>query len=177
MPSAKILEQKQAVINDLAGIFKKNGVYLIDYRGLTVKEMRELRIKIREFDGDIKVIKNRLAIKYFEKEKQEIGRDVFRGPTAVIYSDDTFVEVAKALVDFQKDTKKITIKKGFIENRMVEQADIIAVSQLPGRDQLMAQLLLSIAMPLKKFALALNAPLTNTLILMKNLNDKKEKEA
>jgi len=173
--SAENIAKKQKIVEGLSEIFESSGVYLIDYRGLTVKEMEELRNKIRNLDSNLKVIKNRLAIKYFEKNKSDIGREVFNGPIAIAYSKEKFVEVAKAIVEFEKESKKIEIKKGFVENKLVERDDIISISKLPSRDQLMAQLAFSIAMPLKKFGMSLSAPLRNMLILLKNLKDKKEK--
>ncbi|MEN8154889.1 MAG: 50S ribosomal protein L10 [Acidobacteriota bacterium] len=176
MPSKQILEDKKKKVDEIGAIFNSNGVYLIDYRGLSVPEIEDLRTKIKTSDAEFKIIKNRLAIKYFEKEKKEFGRDVFNGPTAVAYSDEKFVEVAKIVVDFEKDTKKIKIKSGFIENKFVTIDEIKNVAKLPGKDQLMAQLAFSIAHPLKKMGMALSSPLKNVLVLMNNLKDKKEKE-
>ena len=64
MASQKNLEIKQKKVDELEKIFSNSGVYLIDYRGLEVKEIEELRNKIQKLDADLKVIKNRLAIKY-----------------------------------------------------------------------------------------------------------------
>ncbi len=170
------LEKNKKVVEGLADIFTKNGVYLIDYRGLTVSEMEDLRGKIREVDGQIKVIKNRLAIQYFKNEKKEVGREIFSGPTAVAWSDDRYVELAKVISEFEKESKKITIKSGFLEQSPVDKNTVISISKLPSKDQLMAQVAATMAMPLKKMGMALNAPLRNVLVLMKNLKDKKEKE-
>ena len=176
MVSSKAIERKQKIVDELGEVFSNNGVYLIDYRGLTVKEMEDLRQKIKAHDAELKVIKNRLAIKYFERENQEYGRDVFRGPVAVAFSNEHFVEVAKVIVDFEKDLKKIKIKSGFIEQKFVDDVQIKNVARLPGKPQLLSQLAFSVAMPLKKFGMSLSAPLTNVLILLNNLKDKKAKE-
>jgi len=176
MPSEKILEQNKKIVNDIGAIFGSSGVYIIDYRGLKVNEIQLLRGKIKKLDSNFKVIKNRLILKHLEKENSEFGRDLFNGPTAVAYSDDKIVEVAKVLSEFEKDTKKIRIKFGFIENKFVNESDIKNVAKLPGKDQLMAQLAFSMVYPLKKMGMALSSPLKNMLILMQNLKDKKEKE-
>lgn len=170
------LERNKKVVEGLADIFKTSGVYLIDYRGLNVPEMETLRNKIRDINGHIKVIKNRLAIQYFKDNKREIGREVFSGPTAVAYSDDNYVELAKVITEFQKETKKITIKHGFLESELVDNDTIVSISKLPSKDQLMSQVAFSVAMPLKKMGMALSAPLKNVLVLLNNLKDKKEKE-
>jgi len=175
MPSPQTLAKKQKSIDALAEIFKNNGVFLFDYRGLKVSEFETLRKQIKEISAHVKVIKNKLAIKFFEKEKLDFSKDSLCGPTAVVYSNDKYVEAAKVLIDFEKENKKIKIKSGFIERRLVDEKQIAYVAKLPAKEQLMAQLAFAIASPLKKFGAALSAPLTHMLIVLKNLKDKKEK--
>jgi large subunit ribosomal protein L10 len=175
MASEHILEKKKKTVDGLADIFNSSGVYLFDYRGLKVSEMGKLRGRIKKLGANVKVIKNRLAIKFFEKEKIDIGRDLFNGPIAVAYGNEKFIEAAKALVEFEKESKKIKIKSGFIEKRLVSSQQIVEVSKLPGKEQLLAQLVFSIGMPLRRFGSALSSPLTHMLILFKNLQAKKEK--
>jgi large subunit ribosomal protein L10 len=170
-----MLLKKQKGVDALDEIFKCNGVYLFDYRGLKVSEFEALRRKIRTLNANVRVIKNRLAIKYFEKQKLDVGRELFNGPVAIAYSNDKFVETAKILIDFEKEGKKIKVRSGFIERRLVNEKQIGEVARLPGKEQLVAQLLLSMTMPLRKFGSALSAPLTSMLVLLKNLKEKKEK--
>jgi len=176
MPSDKVLKQNKKIVDEIGAVFANSGVYFIDYRGLNVPEIQDLRKKIKKIDSSFKVLKNRLILKHFEKENKEIGRDLFSGPTAVAYSDEKVVEVAKVLSEFEKDSKKIKIKFGFIDEKFVNEKEIRDVAKLPGKDQLMSQLVFSIAHPLKKMGMALSSPLQNMLILMQNLKDKKEKE-
>lgn len=175
MGSTQMLLKKQKGVDALDEIFKCNGVYLFDYRGLKVSEFETLRRKIRNLNANVRVIKNRLAIKYFEKQKLDVGRELFNGPVAIAYSNEKFVETAKVLIDFEKEGKKIKVRSGFIERRLVNEKQIGEVARLPGKEQLMAQLLLSMTMPLRKFGSALSAPLTSMLVLLKNLKEKKEK--
>ncbi len=176
MPTNKVLEQNKKKVDEIGAIFGNSGVYFIDFRGLNVPEMQDLRGKIKKIDSGFKVIKNRLILKYIEKENKEFGRDLFSGPTAVAYSDEKIIEVAKILSDFEKESKKIKIKFGFIDDKFLEESEIKSLAKLPGKDQLMAQLALSIVYPLKKMGMAFSSPLKNMLILMQNLKDKKEKE-
>ncbi|HSQ35134.1 MAG TPA: 50S ribosomal protein L10 [Candidatus Binatia bacterium] len=175
MASEHILEKKKKTVDGLADIFNCSGVYLFDYRGLKVSEMGKLRGRIKKLGANVKVIKNRLAIKYFEKENVAVGRDLFSGPVAVAYSNEKFIETAKALVEFEKESKKIKIMSGFIEKKLVSSTQIIEAAKLPGKEQMLAQLVFSIGMPLRRFGSALSAPLTNMLVLFKNLQAKKEK--
>ena len=161
MPSTQSIERKRKKVNEIGEIFKNNGIYLFDYRGLSVPEMDELRNRIKKCNANMKIIKNRLAIKYFEKEKMEYGREIFSGPTAVAYSDDNYIEVAKIIVDFEKENKKIKIKSGFIEENFIDKSKIKYVAKLPSNNQLMSQLALSFIFPLKKMGMALSSPLRN----------------
>ena len=178
MPSKERLQTKEKKIEEIGQIFRSSGVYLFDYRGLSVAEMEGLRSRVKQIghDTNMKVIKNRLAIKYFEKEKKSYGRELFNGPMAVAYGNDNFVELAKLLMEFEKENEKVKIKAGFVEQAFADKDKVKTVAKLPGKDQLLAQLVFSIAMPLKKMGMALSAPLTKMSILMQNLKDKKEKE-
>ena len=176
MANQTIIEKKKKQVDDIGKIFNSSGVYLMDYRGLSVAEMNDLRGRVKGLNANVKVIKNRLAIKYFESEKKEFGRDLFNGPMAVAYADDKFVEVAKVLVDYEKENNKLELKAGFIEQTYADKDKVKYVAKLPPKEQLLAQLVGAISMPLKKMGMALSAPLTNMLILMNNLKDKKEKE-
>lgn len=176
MPSARSLEKQKQKVKEIADIFASNGVYLFDYRGLSVPEMESLRQKIKGINAEMRVIKNRLAIKFFEQGEAKHGRDIFQGPTAVAFAGDNFTELAKIIVEFEKESAKIKLKSGFIENKLVDTELIRQVAKLPGRDQLLAQFAATMAMPLKKLARTLASPLNNMVILFNNLKDKKEKE-
>ncbi len=178
MPNKEILESKEKKVEEIGNIFRSSGVYLFDYRGLSVAEMEGFRSRVKHIghDANVQVIKNRLAIKYFQKEQKSYGRELFNGPMAVAYGNDNFVEVAKTLVDFEKENEKIKIKAGFVEQVFADKEQVKAVAKLPAKDQLMAQLVFCLTLPLKKMGMALSAPLANMLVLMKNLKDKKEKE-
>ncbi len=176
MPSKETLKAKQKQVSEISEIFRSNGVYLFSFRGMTVKEMETLRNRLRPMGGNVKVIKNRLALKYFQEKNTKIGREVFFGPLAVAYANKNFIDLAKTMVDFEKENPKVQLKAGFIEQIYADKEKVKAVAKLPAKEQLLAQLVLSISMPLKKMGIALSAPLRDTLILMNNLKDKKEKE-
>jgi len=93
----------------------------------------------------------------------------------VAYSNEKFIETAKALVEFEKESKKIKIMSGFIEKQLVSAQQISEAAKLPGKEQMLAQLVFSIGMPLRRFGSALSSPLTHMLVLFKNLQAKKEK--
>ncbi len=174
MANQVIRDKKKGVVDEITKIFSNPGVYVIDYRGLTVKEMEGLRKRVKARESELKVVKNRMIIKHFEAVSSEHGRDMFNGPTALVYSGKNFLEVAKDLVDFEKESQKIKIRFGFVEHKYVDANGVKAVAKLPSKEQLLAQVAFSIVYPVRKMGIALSAPLRNVLILMKNLKDKKE---
>jgi len=174
MANQLILQQKKGVVEEIKDIFANPGVYVIDYRGLSVKEMEGLRKRMKSKNTEVKVVKNRMIIKHFESINSGYGREIFYGPTALVYSDKNFVDIAKDLVDFEKESQKIQIRFGFVEQKYVDANGVKAVAKLPGKEQLLSQLAFSFAYPVRKMGIALSAPLRNVLILMKNLKDKKE---
>ena len=176
MASEAILEKKKIKIKEFKEIFKSNGIYLFDYRGLSVGQFEKLRHKVKVKNGNCRVIKNSIAARFFEEEKIQVDDQLLKGPIAILYGTDKVVEIAKVLVDFVKDMENVEIKSGFLDQEFINKDKIYELSKLPGRDQLVSQLLMTIAMPLKKFGMTLSSPLKNMLLLMNNLKGKKEKE-
>lgn len=157
MPSAKILEQKQAMLAELVESMKKaeSGV-LVNYCGITVEEDTKLRKSLREAGVDYKVIKNT----YIRKAAAEAGLEgfdnVLEGMTALAMSDDA-VAPAKILCKYAKDNENFTIKAGFIDGRVIDVAEIEALAAIPGKEGLIAKMLGSIQSPLYGLAIALQA--------------------
>ena len=157
MPSAKILEQKQAMLAELVESMKKaeSGV-LVNYCGITVEEDTKLRKSLREAGVDYKVIKNT----YIRKAAAEAGLEgfdnVLEGMTALAMSEDA-VAPAKILCKYAKDNENFTVKAGFIDGRVIDVAEIEALAAIPGKEGLIAKMLGSIQSPLYGLAIALQA--------------------
>ena len=157
MPSAKILEQKQAMLAELVESMKnaESGV-LVNYCGITVEEDTKLRKSLREAGVDYKVIKNT----YIRKAAAEAGLEgfdnVLEGMTALAVSSDA-VAPAKILCKYAKDHENFTVKAGFIDGRVIDVAEIEALAAIPGKEGLIAKMLGSIQSPLYGLAIALQA--------------------
>ena len=157
MPSAKILEQKQAMLAELVETMKnsESGV-LVNYCGITVEEDTKLRKSLREAGVDYRVIKNT----YIRKASAEAGLEgfdnVLEGMTAIAMSSDA-VAPAKILCKYAKDNENFTVKAGFIDGRVIDVAEIEALAAIPGKEGLIAKMLGSIQSPLYGLAVALQA--------------------
>lgn len=137
-------------------------VVLTDYRGLSVPDMVALRGAVREARGSYRIMKNTLAKLATTGTELEPLHDHFEGPVGVALSDDSPVETAKALVDFQKDHEALEIKAGLLSGgEVLDAAGITALSKLPSRDQLRGKLVgVFVGVP-RKFLGLLAAPTRN----------------
>lgn len=124
------------------------GVVFTDYRGLTVKELQKLRSDLRKHGGEIHVLKNTLFRKAAGDDADKMPYELHNGPTAVAFVFDNEPQCAKAIVDFATASKKMQVKGGFFNGKPMTAKDVEALSKLPPRDVLIAQVIGAISAPL-----------------------------
>ena len=134
------------------------GVIMADYRGLTVKEMQELRSKVREAGGEIKIYKNTLTEIAVRELAMPSMDEFLSGPTAFVFAGEDPVAPTKALVGFAKTHEALQVKGGFVQNTVVDASAVKAIAALPSREELIAKLLGTMLNPLTNTVRILNAP-------------------
>lgn len=155
-------ENKVAELKE--SISTAQGVLLVDYRGLTVKEVTTLRAQLRAADVHYEVAKNTL-IKRAANELEISSLDAFlEGPTAIAFADDALAMI-KVVTDFAKDHKALEVKAGLMDNEFIDVATIDALSKVPSREVLLTQL-----------AVCLQAPMRNLAVVVNQIKEKKEQE-
>ena len=158
MPSAKVLENKKAVVAQLAEQLKtaQSGI-LVDYIGLTVEEDTDLRRKLREGGVDYKVVKNTLT-RFAAKEVgfDELD-DVLNGPTSLALGFEDPVAPAKIIADFAKKNDKISIKAGFLDGKVISLDEIKKLADTPSKETLIVTILSSLNAPASNLARLLQA--------------------
>ncbi len=147
-----------------------------DFRGLSVAQITELRGKLRETNAIYKVIKN----SYLRRAAKEMGlpddvAEFFVGPTAVALVKDDVSPVAKVLAEFMKDST-LKIKGGYVDGSIFDEKGIEALSKLPGRDVLYAQLMGTMNAPLTNLMYAMNGVVSKLVRTLQAVAEKKEKE-
>ncbi|MBU8908629.1 50S ribosomal protein L10 [Desertibacillus haloalkaliphilus] len=153
-----VIEQKKQVVSEIAEKLRdgKSSV-LVDYRGLNVAEVTELRKQLREAGVEFKVYKNKLA----RRATAEVGLtdldEQLVGPTAIATSADDVIAPAKILNNFAKEHEALEIKAGVMEGSVVAVEDVKALAELPSRDGLLSMLLSVLQAPMRNFALASKA--------------------
>ena len=166
--------EKVAVVNEVyEKLTKAQSVVLVDFRGLTVQEATELRKKLREAGVELKVTKNTLTRLAAEKADLKDLHAYLEGPTALALGYEDPVPPAKILSDFAKDHKKLELKGGVLEGRVIDQAMVTALAELPTREVLLGQLVGLMQAPIRNLAYVLSAPIRNTVYVLDAVRQKK----
>ena len=133
-------------------------VVITEYRGLTVQELGELRKQLRAVSAQYKVVKNRLARLALKAAALEGLGTHLKGPTAVIFSKEDPVAVAKALHAFARAHQALAIKAGYVEGQMLPPPELKALADLPSREAIRAQLVGAIQGALATLVGLISAP-------------------
>ncbi len=151
--------EKQRLVTEIKErLSSSGGLILADYRGLTVKEMRTLRVALAETGAELTVYKNSLAqIAIRELELPNMD-ELLAGPTAFVFTPEDPVATAKALLAFAKDRKVFAFKGGLVEGALVSADAVKAIAVLPSREELIAKLMGAMLNPVRNFMAMANAP-------------------
>jgi large subunit ribosomal protein L10 len=123
------------------------GVVLADYTGLTVAQMTSLRAECRVKNVECRVVKNRLAMIAVDSIDLPAVKDCLKGPTALILARESQVEPAKLAVEFAKNNEALKVKGGIVEGQVLTPAEVVTLSKIPSKDELIAKMLGSINSP------------------------------
>ena len=170
MPKPEKVEFVRELQEDLAGA---KALLVTDYRGLKVSEITDLRRKLRGTGASYKVVKNTL-FHLAAKDRDEVGLDPYlEGPTGIAFVSDDVVGSAKALVDFAKTHKTMAVKACFLDGHVYNAEQVVALSKIPPRDQLIAQMVGSIGAPLSGFVGTLQGVLSGLVFTLQAIADQK----
>jgi large subunit ribosomal protein L10 len=149
---------KEAELQSLEAAFKgSDSAILVDYKGLTVPQVTDLRRQIRIVKGSYKVVKNTLAKRALKGTSFEVLEKYFEGTTAVAYTANDVVALAKTLTTFVKTAPTMSIKAAVVSGRAIKAAEVNDLASLPGRPELLAKLLFVLQAPMVQIVSVLNA--------------------
>ena len=154
-------EKKTQIIDRLQEIFSTCSIgILADYRGLSAPEMTDLRRSLREQGIEFKVIKNTLSRFAAERAGKSPLISLFEGPTAIAFSYGDITQPAKTLTDYIRNSKAtISIKGGFLSDRLLASEEVMTLSTLPPREILLAKMVGGMQAPITILLSYLVAPL------------------
>jgi large subunit ribosomal protein L10 len=167
-------EQKAAAIAEIAGQLKESeAVFAVDYRGISVPQAAELRVRLRDADAIFRVVKNTLT----ERAADEAGADTLKalleGPTALTFVHGDAALAAKALATFGRETDTLAFKGGLLGAESVDAEQVLAISRLPARDVLYGQLVGLAASPITGLVRGLNALISGLALQLGQIAEKK----
>lgn len=155
---SSIIEKKQAIVDEIAGKLQNSpSTIIVDYRGLTVAQVTELRKQLRDAGVEFKVYKNSMTRRAAESASITGLEEFLTGPNAIAFGSDDVVAPAKILNDFAKTNEALEIKAGVLEGNFVSAEEVKALAELPSREGLLSMVLSVLQAPVRNFALAAKA--------------------
>jgi large subunit ribosomal protein L10 len=164
--------QKEQVVDELGQIFDSSGVVVVArYEGMTVAQMQDLRARMRQEGGFVRVAKNRLAKIALEGKPCESIGEYLTGMTVLSYSEDP-VAAARVADKYAKDNEKFVILGGSMGGTALDPAGVKAVAAMPSREELIASIVAAIGAPASNIAGAIGAPASNIAGILTTLEER-----
>jgi len=170
-------EEKAQAIEKLAEKLKGGSVVLVDYQGMNVAQSTRLRARSRELGVEFVVAKNTLAQRAANQAGVEGISEFLAGPTAMAFSEDA-VAGAKLMGEFSDEIETFEVKGGLLDGgRLVDAAGVVALSRLPGREQLIAQVVGGIQSPIARLVNVLNGTIQDLAVVLRAVAKQKDAQA
>jgi large subunit ribosomal protein L10 len=165
-------DQKAAVVDEIAEqIGAADAIFAVDYRGISVSQVADLRVRLRDADARFRVVKNSLSERAADKAGVEELKPMLVGPTALTLVHGDAAVAAKALSDVARRLNLLDFKGGLLNGALLTADEVRSIARLPARDVLQAQLVGTIAAPLTGLVRGLNALIGGLAIQLQAIAD------
>jgi large subunit ribosomal protein L10 len=168
-------EQKAVAIEQIAAhIDESHAIFAVDYRGISVPQVAELRAKLRDADATFTVVKNSLTERAADQAGTEMLKDYLAGPTALTFVRGDAATAAKAIADYARVTQLLPFKGGLMDGAALDIEQLRSLSRLPSREVLYGQLVGVVASPVGGLVRTLSALVGGLASALGQVRDKKE---
>lgn len=155
--SQQAINKKQQEVTEIVKKLNNSvATVIVEYAGLTVEELKDLRKQLRAEGVELKVIKNNISSRAYKEVNLEQMEDYLKGPCAVAFSYDDVTAAARVLNDFSKEHEVLKLKAGTMEGSFADEAQIRELATLPSRDGLLSMLLSVLQAPMRGLAQTLS---------------------
>jgi large subunit ribosomal protein L10 len=167
-------DQKAVAIAEIASnIEASEAIFAVDYRGISVAQIAELRAQLREADATFTVVKNSLTERAADQASAEGLKEYLAGPTALTFVRGDVAVAAKTIADYARATQLLPFKGGLMSGANLEVEQMRSLSRLPSREVLYGQLVGVVASPITGVVRTLNALISGLAVALGQVNDKK----
>lgn len=167
--------KKQELIDGYQkGLAEAPHAFIVGFTGISVPQVTDLRDRIRESGGHYEVVKNTLALRAIDGKGLEAVSEHFTGPTAVAYTEDDVVGLAKALTEFRKTVPSVELKAGLVDGQPVDVDQVEDIAQMPSREELIAKLLFLLQSPTTRLVRTLAAVPREFVVVLDQIAKGKE---
>ena len=174
MPNAQNVETLAKIKDELDAV---NAIWVVDYRGLTVKESQQLRREIRAAGAHLKVYKNTLMEIALADKGLPTMDDILQGPSAFVFVENDPAAAAKVVKEFAKQNENLTIKGGVMDGQQYNAAEVEAIASLPSREELIAQIAGAISGVARGLAVTINGVPSGLAQCIKQIAEQRESAA
>ena len=169
-------QQKEVIVASFREMFNgSRATFLVNYNGVNVADMQELRRELRVCNGVFKITKARIMkIAASDIEGMDGFKDAFRGQVGLVFALDEVSSIAKKLVDFSKKKETFIVISAFFEKKVIDKEIIKVLASLPSREVLLAQVAAGLMLPVTSFVTVLKMIIIRFICLLQRIADEKK---
>jgi large subunit ribosomal protein L10 len=153
MPNQEKVKLVEQIKEDITGA---DAVWVVDYRGLTVKQAEDLRRRIRAEDAVYTIYKNTFTIRALQESALPDMGSILEGPSGFVFANGDPVATAKVLKQFARENPELSIKGGLFEGQVLDDTQVVAMADMPSREELIGQIVAMLANPLYEVIAAID---------------------